>query len=273
MAFIIGAAVVSAGVGIAQSVMAGQAASKAASAQQRAQDLALNSQLKDRLAAIQYQEDLFKQDLSYAQETLDYQESEFGRQERVLERNRTAIQKNTNDSIAGIIARRVEEDMSSILQEYGIAQSAGEARATTRVRSSARGVEGNSVEALIQDVSRQEGDAVSVLTLNREATSRGLTRAVIEARTQGAQQLANQQAQTYQPSTPIRTMGPLASINTPGQVAQPSQLATLVGIGSAVAGGFNTYNSWSGNTPAKTVNQGTAWISRQFKIGAPANGG
>lgn len=246
---------------------------KNAAAQAAYNEQTFRNQIEDRNRAIAYAEEIFAQDLSFSYETLDYQRSEFARQERVLDRNRDAIQKNTDWSIGGILMRQLEEDMASTLQELGIGRQAGSQRGTAQVSASARGVEGHSVDAIIQDVTRQEGEAMNVLALNRSATSRALTRQVIEARTSGTQQMMGQQAQTYAPSTPLRVMGPMGAINPPAPVAAPSPLAAIAGIGNAVVGGFNSYNTMMRQDAGTTLNQAAGWLRSTFGIGANAGGG
>lgn len=258
-----GAAVISAGTGIVGSIASSNAAAGNAKAQQAHNEQTFRNQIIDRNRAIDYAEEIFAQDLSFAYENLNFQRGEFARQERILDRNREAIQRNTDWSIGGILMRQLEEDMASTLQELGIGKQAGAMRGAAQVSASARGVEGNSVDAILQDVTRQEGEALATVELNRSVTSRALTRQVIEARTAGTQQMMGQVAQTYAPATPLRVMGPMGSINPSAPVAQPSPLAALAGIGSAIGGGFNLYNSLTKQDPATTFQQ----IGSIFGIG------
>jgi hypothetical protein len=63
------------------------------------------------------------------------------------------------------------------------------ARASISARD--RGVEGNSVDAILGDVMRQEGEAVNVMAMNRSASIRALNQQAVAVDAQGDQQLAS----------------------------------------------------------------------------------
>lgn len=259
-----------------QSIMQAQAAGKAAKQQQRQQDTEMWAQIADRFRAIEYAEEQYARDMSFARETLDYAQAEFSRQTKTVERGRETIQRNTSDEVSAVLARQIEEDMALILGARETSRAATGNRATLRAQAGDRGVEGNSVEAIIQDVSRQEGDALNVQAMNRSASDRMLTRQAITTRAQGTQQMMGMGVQTMAPQSQVRVAAPMASIVQQAPVARPNTtLQMAMGIGNAAVGAFNSYNRLAGpsdqrpsrpSVPA-SGEQASGWLSRTFRIG------
>lgn len=259
-----------------QSVMQAQAAGKAAKQQQRQQDTEMRAQIADRMRAIEYAEEQFTRDMSFAQETLDYSQSEFSRQTKTVERGRETVQRNTSDEVSAVLARQIEEDMALILGARETSRAATSGRATLRAQAGDRGVEGNSVEAIIQDVSRQEGEALNVQAMNRSASDRMLTRQAVVTRAQGTQTMMNMGVQTMAPQSQVRVAAPMASLVQRSPVPQPNvALQMALGIGGAAVGAFNSYNTLSGPASPRPTGpsaspsgeQASGWLARTFRIG------
>lgn len=259
-----------------QSIMGAQSAASAAKAQQRQQDAQAWAQISDRNRAIDYATEQFTRDMSFAQETLDYSQTEFSRQTKVVERGRETVQRNTSDEVSAVLARQIEEDMALILGARETSRAATSASATLRAQAGDRGVEGNSVEAIIQDVSRQEGEALNVQAMNRSASDRMLTRQAIATRAQGTQAMFNIGVQTMAPQSQVRVAAPMASIVQQAPVARPNTgLAMALGIGNAAVGAFNSYSRLAGPADQRpsgpsvqaSGEQASGWLSRTFRIG------
>lgn len=262
--------------GATQAVMGAQAGAAAAKAQQRQQDTQARAQIADRLRAIEYAEEQFTRDMSFAQETLDYSQTEFSRQKKVVERGRETVQRNTSDDVAAVLIRQVEEDMALILSGRETSRAATSGRATLRAQAGDRGVEGNSVDAIIQDVTRQEGEALNVQAMNRSASDRMLTRQAITTRAQGTQQMMGMGVQTMAPQSQVRVAAPMASIVQQAPVARPNTtLQMAMGIGNAAVGAFNSYNRFTGPSDQRpsgpsvqaSGEQASGWLARTFRIG------
>jgi hypothetical protein len=217
-----------------------------------------------RLEVMEYQNEVWEQDVSYAQDMLSWAEQEWGRQERYADRAFQAVEKNTLAATGQLLLRQVEEDMAVIMQGQDQRRAGQVARAAIAVRD--RGVEGNSVDAIINDVSRQEGEVLNVMAMNRAASLRAINRQIIEADAQGDQQLASIQLKTYAPSTQIRTPAPVSPVNPAAPVAGPNVGQLVTGVAGAVQGGFANYSTMTGQTQAQTYNQFGNWVGRQFTV-------
>lgn len=216
-----------------------------------------------------YQNDVWAQDLQYAREVLEYSEGEFGRQVEWAGVAMDRARQNRDSDAFTLMVRGVEERIAASFQNSAVAAQGRVARAQFSARD--RGVEGNSVDAVLGDVERQEGDARTMTELNFDATRRQLGREAL-ALDASADQTAFQIAgsiRTFAPNAPVRAPQPLAPVGAPQQVNGPSTGALAIQVGQAAAGAFNAYSSLSGQTNAQTFNQLTTWAGRQFRIGGP----
>jgi hypothetical protein len=229
-------------------------------------------QLDYRTQVMQYQNEVWDQDISYANDMLSWSEQEWNRQERYAARAMQAIEKNTIAATGQLLLRQVEEDMATILQGQDQRRNGQVARASIANKAGDRGVDGNSVDAIINDVSRQEGEVLNVMAMNRAASTRAINRQVVEADAQGDQQLSSIQLKTYAPSVQIRSPAPVSPVNPAAPVAAPNVGQLVTGLSGAVTGGIANYSAMSGQTQADTYSQMGNWISRQFTV-TPASGG
>lgn len=213
------------GLQAASSIGAASQASANAKAQQRAQDEAARTAISDRQRAIDYAEAQFANDLAYSRELLDFTKQEFGRQNERVTAARETIKQNTSATIAQILTRQVEEDMMTVLQAEETRRKGARERATIGAQD--RGVEGVSVDAILQDVFRQEGEAVAIQEQNRLASGRVLTWQAIAANAQGSQQMMDLQVQTYAPQQRLRTMQPTTAVQPAAPVAQVASTFSL----------------------------------------------
>jgi hypothetical protein len=229
-------------------------------------------QLDYRLLVMQYQNEVWDQDISYANDMLAWSEQEWNRQERYAARAMEAVEKNTLAATGQLLLRQVEEDMGVIMQGQEQRRNEQVARASLTNRAGDRGVEGNSVDAIINDVTRQEGEVLNVMAMNRAASARAINRQIIEADAQGDQQLSSIQLKTYAPSVQIRSPAPVSPVNPAAPVAAPNVGQLVTGVAGAVQGGFASYSAMTEQKQSDTYNQFGNWVSRQFAI-TPASGG
>lgn len=264
------AAVASVAISAYSAVSSQQAAKKNAKNQQ-----AYNAEIEAQNTAyrgevMQYQNEVWKQDIEYANDMLAWSEGEWDRQTRYDIRNRQAIEKNTLAGIGQVLLRQVEEDMAVVMQGMETRRTGQQARGQIAARD--RGVEGNSVDAILQDVARQEGEALNVMAMNRSATTRQLNREAIALDAQGDQSLASLQLKTYAPNAQIRMPSPVSPVNPAAPVAQPSSAAMITGMAGSVMQGVTNYSSWSGQKVSDTASDLGTWLGRQFTITPTAGG-
>ncbi|MCG7364197.1 hypothetical protein MHZ93_23340 [Roseomonas sp. ACRSG] len=217
-----------------------------------------------RLDTMQYQNDVWQDDIKYSQDMLAWAESEWNRQVEYAGRATKAIEKNTLAATGQLLIRQVEEDMAVIAQGFDTRRTGNVARAQIEARD--RGVEGSSVEAIINDVTRQEGEALNVMAMNRSSSIRDINNALIAADAQGDQQLASISLKTYAPSQTIRTPTPVSPVNPQAPVAGANVGQLVTGMAGAVQSGFSNYNSMTQQDGATTLNQMGSWVGRQFQV-------
>ena len=228
---------------------------------------AVEAQQRDyRVQVMDYQNQTWQQDLDYAGDMLEWSQQEFARQGQAVERAQTAIEKNTIAATGQLLVRQVEEDMSVIAQGLDARRTGKQARAQLAAQD--RGVEGNSIDAILGDVTRQEGEALNVMAMNRSASLRAINRQVIAADAQGDQQLASIGIKTYGPATSIRSPAPVSPVNPAAPVAGGNAGQMAVGMAGAVQTGFGTYSALSGQSNKETVERMGSWFSNQFSIGS-----
>lgn len=154
--------------------------------------------------------------------------------------------------------------MAVIAQGFEVQRQGQQARA--KVRAQDRGVEGNSVEAIIQDVTRQEGEVLNVMAMNRSASIRQLNREAQAIDATGDQQLSSIQLKTFAPQAQIRTPTPVNPVNPAAPVATPSSASLITGLAGSALGGLTNYSTFSGQKVSDTVSDLGKWVGRQFSI-------
>lgn len=242
------AAVVSAGTSIAGSIIGYNDAKRQAYQQQlyNAQVTAQNE--KYRAELIQYQNVVYQSEVKYGYEVLDWQKSEFGRQAKQIEKATENIQKNLFNNYAQILQRQVEEAIATAFDIETVERQSRKMRASAQAAADSKGVEGTSIEQIIGDVSRQAGDAVTILEMNRSATMRQLNLEAMGLKASADQALYNIPIQTWGPTAPLNPPQPVSPVQPMAPVSQPSRGAMLVGVVGGVLQGMQNYASWSGQT-------------------------
>lgn len=192
---------------------------------------------KYRTEMIRFNTEGFSRDIDYSNDVLDYQKGEFARQEKLIDNARKAIDTNYINKISTVLQRQVEEQIATAFGIETVESESRRQRATAQVQADARGVEGTSVDAIIGDVMRQEGQAVAVLEMNRSATQRQLTLEALGIKAESDAALYNLPINTYAPTAPINTPAPVAPVGqaqAPQYTAGPSSASLWMNMGSAV---------------------------------------
>lgn len=210
---------------------------------------------------MRWQDTTWQQDIDFATQNLDYEQKEFAKQAGYVADTGKAILTNEGAAMAATALATVQKNIAVTLKEADLGTSAAQARATAQVGADGRGVSGNSVNAIIDDVSRQQGEATSTMELNRSAINQQARLDIQGQKAAGDTQIGELAAsvKVYSPSTPIRTPGPVGNTVSPTilQPAEQSGLANSLAIGAAgiqgAATGFNTFNTLSGSTSKETV--------------------
>ncbi len=180
------------------------------------------------------EQDSWKTDLDFATRTLNYQATEFNRQEGYIQNAASADLQNENAGVAQEMLKSVQEGIATSLQESDVQQKTNLGTATAQAQADAQGVTGNSINAILQSVQKQGGDAITVLEMNRSAQSQQARVDLEAVKAQGDTQLSalGGNIHTYSPSTPVTTPAPLAPVvkgEDAPTVATPSLLGTVFG--------------------------------------------
>jgi hypothetical protein len=213
-----------------------------------------------------YQNETWKQDLDYAAEVLEYSKDEFENQKKWVRTAFDAVEKNRNSDAFTLMVRGIEETIASTFQTTGVQRQGQAARA--RIAATERGVEGNSTEAVLGEIFRQEGEANTMTELNRENTLRQLEREGIAMDAAADQQMFQiaSSMRSFAPNPRVRSPQPINPI-APTQFANgPSGAQLVSGLTNAGISGLNTYNAISGQNSKQTYNQFSSWVSRQFTL-------
>lgn len=242
------AAIVSGGASIAGSIFGYNEAKKQALQQQLYNLQAETQEEKYRAELTRYQGVVYKQEIKYGHQVLDWQKSEFARQGEMVEKAQANVNKNLLNNYATLLQRQVEEHMAAAFDIENTERQARKLRASAQVTADARGVEGNSVESVINDVSRQAGEATHILELNRSATMRQLNLEMMGLKASADQALYNIPIQTYGPREPLHPPQPISPTKPAAPVAMPSRSALMVNVVGGVLQGMQNYASWSGQT-------------------------
>jgi hypothetical protein len=265
------AAIAQAAVSLGSTVMqfvGGQAATKAA------RNAAIQQQIQDhkyRQEVMQWQLDVWAQDLEYAREVLSYSREEFAKQTEWAQRALEAVDRNRNAETFTFMARAIEEGIAAAFQNTAIARQGLAARASLAARD--RGVEGASVEAVLNDVKRQVGEAQTMTELNLQGTRRQLAREMLAADAASDQQMSAiaSNIKTFAPNAPIRKPQPVGQPQAQQLFYSPNAGSLVSGIFNAITTGFNTYNALTGQNAKQTFNQLSSWVGRLFSFGSSSS--
>jgi len=242
------AAVISAGTSIAGSVMGYNSQKK-----QAYQQMLYNAQVEAkqeeyRAEVIRWQNTNYKQEVQYGKEVLNWQKGEFKRQEKMVDTATDQIERNRFTQYAAMLQRQVEEQIASAFDVESVERQARKMRASGQAAADAKGTSGTTIEQIIGDVSKQAGEAVTVLEMNRSATMRQLNLEMMGLKASADQALYNIPIATYQPSAPVQPPQPVSPVQPAAPVSMPSRGAMVTNVIGGVIQGMQNYSSWSGQT-------------------------
>lgn len=242
------AAVIGTGASIAGQIIGFNAQNKAAW-EQRAYNAKVEAQdEKYRAELIKYQNVVYQQEVDHGHKVQEWKEGEFARQAVARQNASASIQENLFAQYATILQRMVEEGMAASLNGTGVQRDAQALRAKAQAAADSRGIEGSSVEQIINDVSRQEGENLTVMELNRSATQRQLNLEAMGLKASADQQLYNLPLQTYGPDAPLNPPAPIKAVQPAAPVQGPNRGAMITNVIGAAVQGMQNYSSWSGQT-------------------------
>lgn len=220
---------------------------------------------------MRYQNNVWQQDIEYAREVLSYSKTEFEKQGEWARKAMDAVEQNRNADAFTLMVRGIEETIASTFATTS-AQRQGRA-ATAAFQARERGVEGNSVEAVVGDVMRQEGEARTMVDINRSATMRQLGREAMALDANADAQMSQiaGSIRTFAPQAPIRTPSPLNPMAPQAPVAAPSTAGLVTGLANNFMGGVRLYGDMTGQNTQQTLDGLTSWASRRFSLGGNAS--
>jgi len=253
------------------SQVSGMFGQKAQAKQQNEYATRVYQQQEDyRRSVMGFQNKTWEQDLNYAQEVLSYSKTEFQKQLDWADTAVAAVERNRNADTFTLAARAVEETIAATFSSISTRREGQAGRASFAAKD--RGVEGNSVGAVLNDVMRQEGEAQTVVAMNRDATLRQLTREAMAVDAGADRQMSEiaSSIKTFSPQSPIRGPAPVQPTAPPQTVREPGAGQLALGVSGALFGsamsGIDTYGKLSGQTMKQTTDQLTSWAGRQFKL-------
>ncbi|WP_285295781.1 virion core protein, T7 gp14 family [Aureimonas altamirensis] len=158
---------------------------------------------------------------------------------------RKSIESNRVAAYGQIMQRQIEEAIASAFDMNTVERQSLQMQRQSEARMADRGIEGSTAEQLLNDIQRQEGDAIAVLDMNRSATQRQLFLEATGLKASFDQQLYNMQMGTVAPMQPIQTPQPISPVSPSAPVAQPSLAAAGFNMLGGVVQGMQSVSAWN----------------------------
>lgn len=247
LSILAGVSAVSGIAGTVTSTIAGNKQTKAANIQATANNAANAENYVDQT---NYNDDVWEQDIEYGYKTLAYEQDAVARQSQWAGEAVKTVQQNTQVNMGQAILRSVQQNMADTLGVITANANAEAKQSSLQAGADGRGVQGNSVDSIIQDVQTQNNEDAAVMQLNRSAQNQQARIDVASAKASGDSSLASIQGQyrIYQPQTPIREAAPVGMAAVQQQQGT-SALGTALTIGGQVAqGAGNVVGAYSKST-------------------------
>lgn len=253
----IAAAVVVAGAAVGSTVAGAVGQQENADAQNAYNAKTYATQSAYRLKEEAYEDDTWQQDLDFATKNLNYEKNEFTRQATWVNAATSAALDNEKNNENQVMLRNVQNNVALSFQEFDTNRSAQTAGAATQSGADGRGVTGNSVNEVVQDVARQGGEANTILEMNRSASNEQSLQDLLQVKANGDSSLVSigDSIKTYAPDTEVRTPAPIAPVIEGQAYAGANIAATAFGAIGGLAGGFSTYHALSTPPPASSTYQ------------------
>ncbi|MFD2677661.1 virion core protein, T7 gp14 family [Camelimonas lactis] len=197
---------------------------------------------------LEYQNTTYKQDIEHGFNVLDYQKNEFDRQAKTIDRATESIDKGRFNQYGQLLLRQVQEHVATTLGMDDVRRQGRKMAASGEAAAASRGVEGVTVDQIIGDVARQEGEAVTVLEMNNTGVQHQLNMEMQGVKATADQRIFDIPMATYAPSAVTRQPAPVSPTAPAVQPPMPSGSALVANVGSSLLTGLNSYSKWSGTS-------------------------
>ncbi|NBG94502.1 hypothetical protein GTQ45_01990 [Pyruvatibacter mobilis] len=197
----------------------------------------------------EYNNEVYAQDIQYANDILAYQRDEFQRQAEWFDESVGLIKKDYVNQLGTLLLRATEEAIAAQLYgEEAIRQGRSEA-ATAQVAAAERGIAGITARMLVNDTDRQVGEALTSIDRNRQAISRQLSLEALGLKARADSAINQLPLQTFQPIAPPTRAAPTSPVMPTAPVPQPSRGQL---IGDVLGAGISGYRSLTKNSTPST---------------------
>lgn len=194
----------------------------------------------------QYNNETYAQDISYANELLDYQRGEFDRQREMVGEATESIQQDYIRQLGTMLLRGVQESVAAQLFGEDTVRAGRRQTATGRAIAANRGVTGNTVDALLGNVDRQVGEGLTSIERNRVVLQRQLQLEALGLKARADTAISQIPIQTFQPITPPRAPAPTSPVHPSAPVPQPSRWGAIADAVGTVTQGYQNHYQWQG---------------------------
>lgn len=201
-----------------------------------------------------YNASAYQNDLAYRDALVKQQNEDAARQIEYVERAAKGINDNLRTQYATLGQRIIEERISAAIRTQDAVRQGQKERSTAEVIMGERGIEGNSVDNVLNDVDAQVGRAKDMVRMNTEASDRQLSL---------TGQGLRAEADTALNAIPMKTFNPIAPVQARQNVAGPSGAMLAFQLGGAALGGVSDYSKYSGNS----LREITSGLRSKLKIG------
>jgi hypothetical protein len=203
-------------------------------------------QEKYRADLMEYNNEVYRSELDYRANVLDYRESEFKRQVEFVDTARNNMEQNYFVKVGTVLTRAFEEQLADTFQMVETQKEGSATRASVQAVIGERGIEGNTADLLTGDVTRQEGEALSMLELNKKRRTAQTDLDILSVKAEHDTRIGQLQIQTDSPLSPVNRPSPVAPVTQARMQSGPSSFATAVNIASSVLSGINGYRTANG---------------------------
>ena len=205
----------------------------------------------------------YNQNLAFAHSQRNVELLKSIRQAEVVKDTRVAAGVSYVQDAQALQDQLGEQEMNAAVAQQQYTWRALQARASVQ----AMAMEGNSVDRIVQDYSRQLGDQMTLEAINEDIRDRQYTRAQAGQVQQYLSRWNSQQfydeAKVFDPIAPFAPLPSLITPPPPSRVgAPPSNAAYAMDVATGIVGGINTgistYTSLNSlKTPSSTTGPGT----------------
>lgn len=205
---------------------------------------------------LKWQTEQYREDTAHAWRMFEFTKQEWDRQEQFLNRAGEQIEQNLINKFGANLLQQIEQNMASAFSAEDISRQGRRARAEAQVMADMRGVEGNSVDAILQNINFQEGEATTMVDLNRSATQRQLVLEAMGLKAEADANFLNLPMKTFAPQQAVAPPQPVSPVAPQAPVPQPNAGAMIANVVGGVAQGFVNYANWSGQSVAQAFRIG-----------------